>query len=235
MKIKTRIALVLPVIATGLLLGGIAQAGGTVAPASASQNVTAQIEQIKQKIADLTAQIQNRQIQTPVSKIVFRNLTQAELDRIESEITRITQRTARIKLEVEVFVVLREIEAKTAALAAQVASPYAGTAGQVSVPVQSPTTNQVTSGDTREIEEKIAKIKQQIAELTQELQIQQSVEQAAQIAGEETEKLSEEPAEEEQESQMPIVIESAPAASAQSEKTGFWQSVGDFLKKLFAF
>ncbi len=239
MTIKNKIASLLPIVAVGLLLGGNACADGTATELPQAQTAAAQIEQIEQKIAELTAQIETQQAPAPVMGFIFYDLTQADLDRVGTEVSRIAGEVARVKIEVEIFAVLREIKVKTAAIAAQIPSGAKISTPSVFEPVQTPAKPLAADSANQEIENKIAVIKQQIDELTQELKIQKIIEQGQPEAQAEEggNLIIEEVQDLEQETQTPIVIESAPKTekTTPSGEGGFWQSVGDFLKKIFTF
>ena len=160
------------VVFIGLLLGGNVLADGVSLPTTDTQDISAQIEQIRQKIADLTAQAQQQTTGQPAATITKKPLTQQELVTIESEVNRITKEVARLRIEVQIFVTLREIQHKTELLKSQIAAaPTLG--GAVATASKPPvqTASILTEQQRQEIETQIAKIKQQIAETTQELEV----------------------------------------------------------------
>ena len=225
----------------GLLLGGNVFADGVQSSAVGANNVAAQIEQISQKINELTAQINAQKSQVAPNLPVRPQLSQEKLDYIESEVKRIAKETARLKIEIEIFVTLREIEAKTAALskqitpaAAQSILPPAYAAPQSVAPISADEQKRT------EVEAQIAKIKQQIGELTQEMENQKAIESgiatAAQDYADGANEVDQEALESEGavENAAPIVIQPA-ENKTETPKKGFWASVGDFLKKIFTF
>jgi chromosome segregation ATPase len=237
MQSKMKLSVLASAMLAGLLLGGNVLADGLPTQTQSSKNeiIAAQIEQIKQQINNLSAQAQaqkNGQTVAPEKT----ELTPEKLAQIETEVNRIAKETARLKIEVAVFVTLREIKTKTAQLQAQIA------AGQTAAPKQTQTAAMTADEQNRaQIEAQIAKIKQQIAELTQEMQTQKtagqdSIASTADSSECEGESCSLTPSADN--ATQKITINPAtdkPAAQKPAETKSFWQSVGDFFGKIFAF
>jgi hypothetical protein len=203
-------------------------------PSSVSINdASVLIRQIQQKVNDLAIQLQSARIQplatAPVP--VSHTLTQSQLDYIKSQTDIIAAETARLRIEVQVFVILRDIRQKTADLDYQITNQqkYAGT--DIRVETQSKASN-IGNGT---VEAQIAKIKQQINELNQELAAKQAADQTA------TANLGSVQTNYEGQSSLEDSngqsVSTAPAANKAQEpaKKGFWQSIGDFFKNLFTF
>lgn len=233
MKTTAKIFSLLSIAAAGLLLGGNVSAAGSSTTITID-NASALIQQIQQKINDLASQLQRTQDQSaaPITIAAAPALPQSQLDYIQSQVDRIAGETARLKIEVGVFTTLRQIQWATAALNAEIARGQQPTAA--ATPAQQPATA-VDDDNRRDIEAKIAKVKQQIAELNQEIQMQKSIETPAvtaaggdQCVGQNCPVGT---------SEQKITTETAPlqTTASQPEKKGFWQSVGDFLKKIFTF
>jgi len=162
MQTKAKTFSLLLIAAMGLLLGGNVSAAGN--PSSVSINdASVLIRQIQQKVNDLAIQLQSARIQplatAPVP--VSHTLTQSQLDYIKSQTDIIAAETARLRIEVQVFVILRDIRQKTADLDYQITNQqkYAGT--DIRVETQSKASN-IGNGT---VEAQIAKIKQQINEI----------------------------------------------------------------------
>ncbi|MCU0653397.1 MAG: hypothetical protein MUD10_04015 [Candidatus Pacebacteria bacterium] len=243
-------------VAVGLLLGGsvladsattttgadaaaianASSADAVVSTATTDNNSTqAQLDAIKVRIQALTAQVQSRQ-QTPVVVTPRAVLTQAQLDQIQIRVTEIAQQTARIKAQVQILVRIRTIEARIAAIRMQLATMQAGgtvTATTPAAPVAATPASELTK---EQKEARIAQIRQQIGELNQEMLAKRAAEQAATPAtqapceGDSCSGASEPP-------QAPVTIEVSPKpeTTAQASNPGFWQSVGNFFRKLFTF
>ena len=240
MQIKIKIVSLLPVLVAGLLLGGNVSADGGQAQIASFENVSAQIEQIRQKINEFSAELrQNQQIaNVPVVKA---EITQEKLSYIESEIKRITGESERIRIEVEIFLTLREIQRKTSAIAAQIADGYSAPLTVFTPPVikNLPIAQTAEKAREEEIEAQIVKIKQQINELTQEMGIQAAVEKN-QLTPNGVGSSDQENAVAPDDSsdgakEITIIPAQEKTGTAESEQKGFWQSVGDFFKNIFTF
>lgn len=229
--------------AIGLLLGGNVFAdGGGVPQAVNFDAVSAQIELVAQKINQLSSELKSKQIPViapaPVSAL---ELTQEKLNYIESEVGRIANETERLKIEVAIFVTLREIERKTAQIAAQIVSgvpvsqPIAAAAAQ---PADVSATAASGAQTREEVEAQIAKIRQQISELTQEMaaRTSASVSQSAPVSGVSNGAVEDEDNDDSGDmSAITIAPAEEEARETQTKSKSFWESVGDFLKKLFTF
>ncbi|MFA6376367.1 MAG: hypothetical protein WCX69_03130 [Candidatus Paceibacterota bacterium] len=237
---KTKLYSALLIAITGLLLGGNASADGAQLPASATQNTGAQIQQIRERIGQLTDQMQSRraELSAPVA------LSQEKLNFIQAQVNVIAKKVERIKIEVSIFVTLRQIREKTAALALVISpSTVAATPvparvnATVKTPVSTatPTAESMTAAknDKRAIEEQIAKVKQQIADLTQQLQKKTAantaaISEAGKCSGSNCAVSS-------SQTQTGASVAAPVAKTNPVQNKGFWQSVGDFFKKIFTF
>jgi len=229
---KAKLFSLLLIAITGLLLGGNASADGASMSVPARQDVSAQIKQIQQQISQLTIQMQSLKAGAVAVKPIPVVLTQEKLDYIQAEITRIAKEAARIKIEVGILVTLREIKQKTDALALLTAS-----SGLVSAPAKSSASSMpISESKKREIEDKIAIVRQQISELTQELQKKTAGSQAQPGAVNDTANCSGgNCAVPTAQGQSVAPAASSGAQASPVEQKGFWQSIGDFFKKLFTF
>lgn len=232
---KTKIKIVSLILASiaGLLLGGNIFADGGAAQSASFEQVSAQIEQVRQKIDQLTAELKAKQtasIATPAA------LTQEQLNHIENEIKKIAKETEQLKVEVSVFIALREIERKAAQITAQITagSPLAA---QPVIAMSAPVAATVRTSE--EIEAQVAKIKQQINELTQEMTVQAAAEadsnDAAGNGNDLEDQIETNGGGEEAAQEITILPNGEKTETAKTEQKGFWQSVGDFFKKIFTF
>lgn len=235
MQIKVKSLSLLLIAAAGLLLGGNVSAADNTASSISINDASALIEQLRQKINSLAQQLQSVQNMPEVAVTIVAApvLTQAELDGIEVQVNRITGEVARLKIEVGVFVTLRQIQEKTALLNAQI-EEATGIPSTVVSAAQSQISATPT-GNQQGIESQIARLKQQIAELNQELVAKQAAGQAV-AATDTTQPICAGgacpvPVETQNNAPVPVTI----ATTAPSGSNGFWQSVGDFFKKLFTF
>jgi len=236
-NVKARL-LLLTAVAIGLLLGGNVRAEVVQATNVGSMAISQQVEQIKQRIVELSADMQRASQQTTVT--VSAELTQEKLNYIQSEVTRIAKETARIKVEVEVFVAIRQIQQRLRVLSVQVAQYVAEQQSRVAQ-VQPGASGKGSVSSATEVEAKIAQIRQQITELTQELEAKkaggQKVTQAPSDTGVQESKQCSggsclvTPTG----TQSEPKIVSTPVTTTKTESKGFWQSIGDFIKKLFTF
>lgn len=232
---KTKIKIVSLILASivGLLLGGNIFADGGAAQSASFEQVSAQIEQVRQKVDQLTAELKAKQT-APIAAPAA--LTQEQLNHIENEIKRIAKETERLKVEVSVFIALREIERKAAQITAQITagSPLAA---QPVIAMSAPVA--ATARTNEEIEAQVAKIKQQINELTQEMEQKIAAEQFAtapqispQASGVQDEIIDED---ESKSQEITILPADEKTGNEKEEQKGFWSSVGDFFKKIFTF
>jgi len=211
-----------------------------------TQDASVQIAQIRQKIAELTAQVNASQKQGFVT-VVKPVLTQAQLDKIDAEIKRIANETARIQNEVRILLEIRAVEQKISDIKAQIAA-LGGAKSTVSTMVPSvpqisvPATSNQAATTTAEVEKavQIAKIKQQISELTQEYETQKNLEAQNQKVATVTEECAGGSCEvtttpENIQPQSQIVVSPKTTEASKPETKGFWESVGDFFRKVFTF
>jgi DNA repair exonuclease SbcCD ATPase subunit len=171
------------------------------------------------------------------------SLSQAQLDAIEAQVKSVRAKYEALKVQVQVFVAVRDIQQKINALTSQMpaASAAAAPAPTIGAPAgqaqaEAATTTALTN--RQEIEAKIAATKQQIAELTQELQTMKG-------AGQPTGAVVSQPTagtgavSEQKETTTKIETPSKPVqtqtSQPQTQPKGFWQSIADFFKKLFTF
>lgn len=239
MKIKTKVVSLLLASIVGLLLGGNVFADGVSAQSASFEQVSAQIEQVRQKINQLSAELKAKQTAAPAPV----SLTPEKLNYIEGEIKRIAKETERLEVEVAAFVALREIERKIAQISAEIAaiSPLAGQSTIAAAPPAAmPTAPAPATAQTNEeIEAQIARIKQQINELTQEMTVQAAAEagsnDAAGNGNDLEDQIETNGGGEEAAQEITILPNGEKAETAKTEQKGFWQSVGDFLKKIFTF
>jgi outer membrane murein-binding lipoprotein Lpp len=225
----------------GLLLGGNVFADGGPSQTANFDAISAQIELVRQKIDQLSAELKNKQ--TSVSAPApAAELTQEKLDYIEGEIRRVARETERLKIEVAIFVTLKEVERKTAMLAAQIASgtpvlrqSIAATAPRISVGASVAAAPAVQTRE--EIEAQVADIKQKINELTQEMQARTETETSPSApAAEVLEGMEDENGGDSSNSKTITISPSGEKTQTNQEKPrSFWESAGDFLKKLFTF
>jgi|GEM_PF-826944 hypothetical protein len=271
MKKAISYSLAVTIAAAGLLLGGNVWADGTQAvqiQAANSQDVSARIEQIREKIAVLTAEIKTNQSQPVASqdtatriaeiraKIAVLTaeiksnqgqtvvaakpvLTQVQLDQVEVQVKNIAAETARIKQQVAILAQIRAIDQKIAAIKLQIAALNAGKSTVVAIVPAAGNTSPVAAATAEEQKEaRIAKIKQQISELTQEMKVQKNLESqnAAIATTSETCKGDSCAVSSTTESgQAQIEISPKTTETATPAKKGFWESVGDFFRKVFTF
>lgn len=228
--------------AIGLLLGGNVFAdGGGVPQAVNFDAVSAQIELVAQKINQLSSELKSKQISVIApAPVLASELTQEKLNYIESEVGRIAKKTERLKIEVAIFVTLREIERKTAQIAAQIASgaPISQPIAAAAQPADVSATAASGTQTREEIEAQIAKIRQQISELTQEMDVRTSasVSQSAPISGVSNGAVEDEDGDDSGDmSAITIAPAEEKARETQPKSKSFWESAGDFLKKLFTF
>jgi outer membrane murein-binding lipoprotein Lpp len=241
MQNKIKIVSFALLAAIGLLLGGNVSADGASSQTANFDAISAQIELVRQKIDQLSAELKNKQ--TSVSAPApAAELTQEKLDYIEGEIRRVARETERLKIEVAIFVTLKEVERKTAILAAQIASgapilrqSIAATAPQTSAAASIAA---APAAQTREkIEAQVADIKQKIDELTQEMQISTETKTSPTApAAEVLEGVEDKNGEDSSNSKTITISPSGEKTQTNQEKPrGFWESAADFLKKLFTF
>lgn len=239
MQNKIKILLLMAISGAGLLLGGNTLADGMPSRASDTQNLSAQIDQIRQKISDLSAQMPQNQVGQSGTAANQVQLTAEKLNYIQSEIARIANETARLKIEVGIFATLREINRKTAQLSLQMGT--ATKTAPIAISSQ-PAATSISEQKKQEIEAQIAKIKVQIGELNQELQAQKNIELNAmtQTASDQCElggtcSINSSDSESAAQTSAASQSVSSQTSSTANENKGFWQSVGDFLKKIFTF
>jgi hypothetical protein len=139
-------------------------------------------------------------------------------------------------------VTLKEVERKTAMLAAQIASgtpvlrqSIAATAPRISVGASVAAAPAVQTRE--EIEAQVADIKQKINELTQEMQARTETETSPSApAAEVLEGMEDENGGDSSNSKTITISPSGEKTQTNQEKPrSFWESAGDFLKKLFTF
>lgn len=232
MQTKAKTFSLLLIAAMGLLLGGNVSAAGN--PSSVSiDDASVLIRQIQQKVNDLAIQLQGAQIQplAPAPASVSHTLTQSQLDYIKSRTDIIAAETARLRIEVEVFVILRDIRQKTADLDYQIENKqkYAGTESWVE------TQSKISNIDNGTVEAQIAKIKQQINELNQELAVKQAADQTVTANSESVQANYEGKSSLEDSNGQSVSTAPAVKKAQEPAKKGFWQSIGDFFKNLFTF
>lgn len=226
------------VMVAGLLLGGNVQAKevqSATTLATTGQTILQQITEVQQKISSLNDEI----AKSKISQIVVVSkpaLTQDQLDRIETEVSGITKEVARIKIQVEIYVAVRETQQKIAKIEAQIA---ALNAGKIAVSTITAADTKTTSGtQAMSKDAQIAKIKQQINELNQELQAKRAEEASSQpmatvsgtcgqgqVCGSSTSSGS----------QNGVQVAQRQSENGKREPVGFWQSIGNFLRKIFTF
>jgi len=241
MRIKTKIVSLAAATFAGLLLGGNAFAGGAEQNAD-YQTISAQIQEVQKKISQLMAETQSAEKATPA---VNMELTPEKLDNIEKEVMRIAKETEQLKIEVAVYLTLKDIRQKTAALAAQIAGGLnisAPTIAAPSAPIIAVLPADLPVSKTQaneEIEAQIAIVRRQIDELTEEMAAQTVIEK--EVPAEERTMVGTE----DKDAKGDVAVSGEKDASLTVEKNGgkdstetkgdLWQAVGDFFKKLFAF
>ena len=242
---KTKLYSALLIAITGLLLGGNVNADGAQMSASATQDVTSQIQQIRQRISLLTAQMQSRR-EEPAAVFAKVALSQEKLNYIQSQVDAVAKKVERLKVEVGVLVTLRQIKERAAALASAIAPTTKekaaslipvpvkdGTKGSASAGTSASETATATKVDKKAIEEQIVKVKQQITDLTQQLQGKTAANDAVTSS---TGKCSGSSCSVSPSQTQAIASASVSATkSVPAQKKGFWQSVSDFFKKIFTF
>jgi len=240
MQMKTKLYSALLIAITGLLLGGNVSADGAQLSATASQNTGAQIQQIRERINQLTAQMQSRRAE-PKAPVA---LSQEKINFIQAQVNVIAKKVELLKLEVSIFVTIRQIKEKTAALALAIVpanavpvqvTPRIKTITKTPVAAATSTAETVVAGkvDRKAIEEQIAKVKQQIADLTRQLESKTAANGSSVGA---TEKCSgSNCAVSSPQTQAGTAVAAPTVKTTPAQNKGFWQSVGDFFKKIFTF
>jgi hypothetical protein len=228
----------------GLLLGGNVLADGSQTISNAQAQAT--IQQLRARVQILTQQVQAQKA-LQAAPIVKPNLTPEQIASIQTQIIVIGQKITQLKIEVQKFVQIQQIKQKIAALRqiqidtikTQIARLNAQikakqTTGQPApiivggvqaVPVASGSDS--SKSDKKEIEAQIAKVKEQISQITQEMETQKTLEEAN-----ENQSQSVNQNDNKCEGQS---CSSNTQSSQQPAQKGFWQSVGDFLRKIFSF
>lgn len=246
------------VITGGLLLGGNVIADGeeetlieadTVSQTDQIQALEAQAqlltEQVQEYIAAQTTATAQTAQETETTE--QKELSQDELDAIYTQVKEIAAKTEVIKIEVEKFVMVRQITEKIAYLQGEVdkmrrdeaalametenETQTADESEAEAVEAEIAETETAPQGD---VDAQIASIKAQIKDLTSQYEAQKAAEEAQSA----TEEIS--PTEIECENgvctaKVNITPAGEEAESDKESKIGFWQSVSDFLKKIFTF
>lgn len=244
MQKATIYSLAVMITAAGLLLGGNVRADGS-ASVGASQDISSQINVIRQKIATLNAEIQRSKAQTtaPVSVKVQTApvLTQAQLNAIAVKVAQIKARTEEIKAQVRILLEIRAINLKIAAIKSQIAAMTGANAPAVTATAQVTSVAQ-SGGNQAEIDRqaKIAQIKQQIAELSQEYKAQNNLEGQVQPTASDSDACqgdSCQASSSNSDNGQPVTIQVSPnsAESKENQNQGFWESIGNFFRKVFTF
>jgi len=241
MRIKTKIVSLVAATFAGLLLGGNAFAGGAEQNVD-YQTISAQIQEVQKKILQLMMETQSGKKAVPAVKM---ELTPEKLDNIEKEVARIAKETERLKIEVAVYLTLKDIQQKTAALAEQIAAGLNVPASMIAapsapivaaLPADLPTSKPQAN---EEIEAQIAIVRRQIDELTEEMLAQTAAEKEVPteertVAGTKDEDAKGDVSISE-EKDASLTVEKNGSKDSAETKGGLWQAVGDFFKKLFAF
>ncbi len=242
MQKATIYSLAVMIAAAGLLLGGNVRADGATVT-TATQDVSSQIDVIRQKVAALSAEVKAAEAQTATAPAVTvptaSALTQAQLDAIAVRVAQIRARTEEIKVQVRILLEINAINLKIAAIKAQIAAMAGGTVQIEASPVVGQATPATTTVDAAKAA-KIAQIKQQIAELTQEYRTQKNIEDQKQIAAASSTACQGDscPASSSNsDSNQPVTIQVSPKTpeASENQNQGFWESIGNFFRKVFTF
>ncbi len=253
------------VITGGLLLGGNVIADGeeetlieadTVSQTDQIQALEAQAQSLTEQVqeyiaAQTTATAQTAQEtdtnQQETETTEQKELSQDELDAIYTQVKEIAAKTEVIKIEVEKFVMVRQITEKIAYLQGEVDKmrrDEAALAMETENETQTADESEAEAVETEiaetetapqgDVDAQIASIKAQIKDLTSQYEAQKAAEEAQSA----TEEIS--PTEIECENgvctaKVNITPAGEEAESDKESKIGFWQSVSDFLKKIFTF
>jgi hypothetical protein len=230
------------IAACGLLLGvNVKIAIAQTTTAATTQDIAAQVAQIRQRIIDLTGQMPSAEASSISVSLTPPTLSQAQLDAIQTQVNQVAIKTAQIKIEVEAVVVIREIKEKIVRLQNQLSS-----ASEISVVSVQPETKTAVSAassspesavssvaasaavDKQAVEAQIDQIKQKIAELKQKQLDQASVGEGTTCSGSSCSVTSS--------GQPSASVTAVPASPAsQSPAKSLWQSIGEFFKKIFTF